>query len=461
MINIRSVYTIKSGKKIFEDLSWTINKNEHWVISGKNGSGKTLLLELLAGHTHPVQGNIEYDFIKGDSWDKRFTERKQTIHYVTAHAIQIFLSGHELFYQQRYYSIGDERVPIVSDIFEGESNKLSNLRFPPSFDIEALLQLPVTRLSNGQLKKVLILKNLVKEIPRLLLLDYPFEGLDYVSRQELSDFIDHLAKNYPITIVLVDHDHHLPSVINRKLVLDNFKIVSAGIFHPTDQHPRSKKEIPSNHPLEEKPVVQMENVTIRYGQKEIIKNFNWKILRGERWALTGKNGSGKTTLFSMIFADHPMAYSEKVYLFGKRRGSGESIWDIKKRISYLGPEFITYLNSKNITTTVYEFIQNQNKNLSTKQLLENANQFSTIDFLDRPVKELSSGQLQLIFVLQSLLSDKELILLDEPFQFLDPQAKAEVNNYLQRKLSQNTTLVLITHYESDIENWTQRRMHLG
>lgn len=460
MIELRNVAVVRNGKRLLEAFNWTIKPNEHWVIAGPNGSGKTILLELVAGSVHASHGEVVYDFVNGTTWDERFAQRKRNVHYIPAHAIQTFLQHHELFYQQRYYSIGDERIPLVRDLFDDDVTKLHALDFPPSFNIDELLDIEVTRLSNGQLKKVLILKNLVRELPRVLLFDYPFEGLDHASRNDLIVFMDHLAIRYGIQLIVVDHEHHLPAVINRKLVLDQFRIIS--------EEEVTHKPIPAqpDHTIYSytngsgSPVAEMADVTIRYGEKEIISNLNWKIHAGERWALTGRNGSGKTTLFSLLFADHPMAYSQKVYLFGKRRGSGESIWDIKNRINYLGPELISYLNPQHITMTVTEYMQGQQKTMNVEALERVIAFFDAKSFMTKPVKHLSSGQLQLMLIMLSLLSDKELILLDEPFQFLDTTIKDRVSQYLQEHLHEDTTLVLITHYEQDITRWTKQRLHL-
>jgi len=165
-------------------------------------------------------------------------------------------------------------------------------------------------------------------------------------------------------------------------------------------------------------------------------------------------------LFSLIFADHPMAYSEKVFLFGKRRGSGESIWDIKNRITYLGPELISYLNPQYIFGTARVRIMSQNKKVNKGELEKLVVYFKAESFIDQPVKSLSSGQLQLMLMIESFLSDKELLLLDEPFQFLDPANKERVSTYIQSHLNQDTTLILITHYEEDIAQWTEKRMKL-
>ena len=162
----------------------------------------------------------------------------------------------------------------------------------------------------------------------------------------------------------------------------------------------------------------------------------------------------------MIYADHPMAYSQKVYLFGKRRGSGESIWDIKKRINYLGPELLSYLNPKNLMQPGYDYILQQQKNIERTKLDETVNYFNAQDFIHDPICLLSSGQLQLLMVINSLLSDKELLLLDEPFQFLDAANKVKLNHFLHEHLHLDTTMVLITHYEEDIREWTQLRMEI-
>jgi molybdate transport system ATP-binding protein len=155
-----------------------------------------------------------------------------------------------------------------------------------------------------------------------------------------------------------------------------------------------------------------------------------------------------------------MAYSQQVFLFGKRRGRGESIWDIKHRINYLGPEIISYLNTRYISITGREYIINQHKNLSNTALNDILRHFDTNAFADKPVKFLSSGELQLMLIVSSLLSGKELLLLDEPFQFLDPPMKARVCTYIQSTLRSDTTLILITHYENDIAQWTNHRMCL-
>lgn len=462
MISLHNITFSRSGKKLFEDLSLEIKPGEHWIIQGENGSGKTTLLELIAGVLHPQAGNVTYDFIEGDDWHERYLQRQQKLRYIGAHALQTFLSGyHGLFYQQRYYSIGDTQIPKVSDFFGDHVSRLQQYNFPENLNIQKLLGLELTRLSNGQLKKVLILHGLIKHIPRVLLLDYPLEGLDRESRRDLTDFIDHIAGTFGIQVIMTDHHHELPQVINRRLVLDDFRIARIEAFeHRTEVLPADVMKAPADNNGQNKiPVVEMRSLTIQYGEKKIIENLSWSIHRGERWALTGKNGSGKTTLFSLIYADHPMAYSQQVFLFGKRRGTGESVWDIKKRINYLGPEQIHFLDTKSITTSCREYILHQHAQ-GEDRLNTLIDFFNAATLMNKPVRHLSSGELQIMLLLRFFMSDRELLLLDEPFQFLDPVNKQRTTEYLNNYLDRNATLVLITHYESDMIHWTQHRMRL-
>ena len=461
MIELNDVTVLKNGSKLFENFSFRIEPGENWLFQGPNGSGKTLLLQLMAGALHPSSGKVYHGFLEGDDWDSRYRDRQKKIHLVPTHWLQALLNGfHGLFYQQRYYTMDETDLPKVRDVFEGDIHKLSASPISESFNIEALLDLHLTRLSNGQLKKVIILRQLARSIPRLLLLDYPFDGLDAESRRDFCDFLDNIAMKFGIQVIIVDHGHAMPTVVNRRLVLSNFRVEKVEAYNPihTTSVQREKRTVFSTE-VNTSAVVEMQDLTIKYGSKKIISGLNWRINKGERWALTGKNGSGKTTLFSLIYADHPMAYSQKVFLFGRRRGTGESIWDIKKRISYLGPEQIHFFNPRGITSTAREYITMQpHKNVGRLGRLIDC--FNAREYIDTPIRMLSSGQLQMVLLINMFLDTRELLLLDEPFQFLDPDNHDRVSDYLNQHLDKITTMVMITHDEKDVRRWTQSHLHL-
>lgn len=467
MIDFRHVSAGRPGVTLFKDFTWRIEAGENWLIQGPNGSGKTLLLELIAGKVHPIAGALDIDFINGSTWDERHVQRKRLIHYVPTHAVQFLLKQDQhQYYQQRYYSIGDQQQPTVRDLLAGGIERLATLNLPNEFTINDLLSVEVNRLSNGQLKKLLLVKVLLTGVPCLLLLDYPFEGLDHGSRLALCRFIDYLIQEYRMQVVIVDQHNEVPACINRILTLRDFNVERVDKYTARDESFRSREQQArgSSAPTEEisttDAVVEVLDLRIQYGDRVILENFNWRVNKGERWALVGKNGAGKTTLFSMIFADHPMAYSQQVYLFGRRRGTGESIWDIKRRISYLGPEQLSYLSPAHIHVPARDYLLRSIR-LHGEQLLNRLiTAFRAEEFLDLPVRVLSSGQLQVLLLMQCLLTDCELLLLDEPYQFLDSERTAALNSILTHYLDKNKTLILITHYAADLTQWTNNTKHL-
>lgn len=460
MIELRDITFSKGNTTFFQNFSLSIHPGEHWLIQGENGSGKTLLLHLLAGMAHPQSGKVYHSFVSAGDWDTLYKQRQEKIHFIPTHWLHAFTGGFDgLFYQQRYYAMDNTQLPRVRDVL-GEWEQSPHALSADTFKVTHLLDLPITRLSNGQLKKVIILRQLARNIPGVLLLDYPFDGLDAGSRHDFIQFIEDISAKFAIQIILVDHGQNVPSIINRRLTLNNFRI--ADYDTPTNstrgiglsEHP-SLQQVTDNSP-----VVEMQDLTIEYNGKTIISHFYWRINKGERWALTGRNGSGKTTLFSLIYADHPMAYSQKVFLFGKRRGSGESIWDIKKRINYLGPEQMHFLNPKSISSSGLEYISMQ-PHKNPARLPGLIAFFNAEKYIDLPMKTLSSGQLQMVLLINMFVDERELLLLDEPFQFLDPLNHARLTAYLNHYLAKDITLVLITHDEKDVAMWTQLRKELS
>ncbi|HMJ70258.1 MAG TPA: ATP-binding cassette domain-containing protein [Cyclobacteriaceae bacterium] len=462
MIELSGVDSVKSGQKIFQDFNWKINDGEHWVITGPNGCGKTSLLEVLSGHQTVQHGSVGYDFITGSTWDERFEQKRRLIQYIPAQAAHVLVPATgDLYYQQRYYSIGDEiHVTKVRDFLRGDLHHFQTKDLPATFNLEPLLDREIKWLSNGQLKKVLILQRLLHHLPKLLLLDYPFEGLDRDSRADLCEFIDFIAATYSIQIIIAGHGSELPRCMTHRLTMDSLQIKKAEVIGHEELEMRTQVVSQrSNGTQAADVVVDIRDLKIRYGNTVILENFNWTINRGDRWALTGSNGSGKTTVFSIIFADHPMAYSQEVYLFGKRRGTGESIWDIKKRINYLGPELISYLDTQTAASTAREYIRGRNDR-DDARLEELTRFFVAGSFIDKPLRHLSSGQLQLTLLMSCFMDTKELLLLDEPFQFLSPEIRELVSDYLQGYVHKDITLVLITHYDQDLVRWTEKTMRV-
>ena len=331
----------KNNFTILSELSFEIVENT--VIYGESGSGKSLLLDAMSGRIFPTKGKI----IK-ESQKKLITvARDYSFHQLVGPVYQ--------YYQQRFNTQDAELGPTVYEVLQnqikpvGTINENSVMVPPPQYaedwlkiivkkmKLEGLLYQKITSLSNGETRKSLIAIALLKK-PDILLLDNPFTGLDIKSREDLKVLLSELKG---IVIVLVASPNDIPKNFKKCIFLENKSIGFIGkkneyipkVSYNWNIDNALLKEITAISSLQFKPFESFENAIsitngyVKYGNKFVLEGINWKVKKGEKWALMGPNGSGKSSLLSIIIGDNPQCYQNELYLFDKRRGSGESIWD--------------------------------------------------------------------------------------------------------------------------------------
>jgi molybdate transport system ATP-binding protein len=199
------------------------------------------------------------------------------------------------------------------------------------------------------------------------------------------------------------------------------------------------------------------NVMVKYDEKIALQEINWTVKKGEKWALLGPNGSGKSTILSLINADHPQAYANQILLFDKIRGSGESIWDIKRRIGFVSPELHLYFRQHmpcwEVAATGYfdTLYLNMKITESQKDTIRHHFEFFNIShLLQHSFQAVSTGQQRLILLIRSLIKQPELIIWDEPYQALDEQNIVLSAKLLQWYCRDFTTLLFVSHYSHEI-----------
>ena len=331
------------------------------------------------------------------------------------------------------------------------------------FNFHTQLDKYVISLSSGELRKMQLIKTLLAQ-PSTLILDNPFIGLDAPTRQQLNDLLPRLSREKHLTIYLV-----IARIENMPDYVDDIIWMT----------PRDEWE--SSHPLPLTPhlspltsspspeVVSFNNVTIRYGSRTILSNLNWTIRQGECWALTGPNGSGKSTLLSLICADNPQAYACDIRLFGCQRGSGETIWDIKRRIGYVSPEMHRAYRHNIPAIQVVGSGLRDTMGLYTRMSESDRVQcrkwmqvFGIADMERRSFLTLSSGEQRLILLARAFVKEPELIILDEPLHGLDSLRRHQVRHIIQ-SYSQHPakTLIMVTHYEEELPPCFTRKKQLS
>ncbi|NBO58028.1 MAG: ATP-binding cassette domain-containing protein [Chitinophagia bacterium] len=214
--------------------------------------------------------------------------------------------------------------------------------------------------------------------------------------------------------------------------------------------------------------VRMNNVSISYNGKQILDKIDWKVRKGERWSISGHNGAGKSTLVSLITADNPQAFANEIFIFDKKKGSGESIWDIKRNIGFVSPEMHLYFDKsftafETIASGLFDTIGLFRK-LNSEQVDLITTWMKGLDIehiKDRYLHQLSLGQQRIVMLARALVKCPPLLILDEPCQGLDNE---QVNFFKQLidVIADETdmTLIYISHFNEDIPSCVSKQLHL-
>jgi molybdate transport system ATP-binding protein len=213
-------------------------------------------------------------------------------------------------------------------------------------------------------------------------------------------------------------------------------------------------------------VIALRDVTVSYGGRAVLDRVSWTVRRGERWALLGPNGSGKSTLLSLVCGDHPQAYGNDVSVFGRRRGTGESIWDVKRRIGLVSPELHLYFTHPMTARTAaatgfFDVVTPRpttpEQNAAVGRLFA---EFGLSDVANRPFARLSTGQQRLVLLVRALVKEPELLILDEPFQGLDRPAVDHARAWLDANPDAAQTLIFVSHYPDEVPASVTRTLRL-
>jgi molybdate transport system ATP-binding protein len=180
----------------------------------------------------------------------------------------------------------------------------------------------------------------------------------------------------------------------------------------------------------------------------------------------GPNGSGKTTLLSLLCGDHPQAYSNDISLFGRRRGTGETIWDVKRNVGLVSPEFHLYFTEqltadRAAATGFFDALADRpttpEQDTRVRELLA---AFAISHLHSRMFRTLSIGEQRLVLLARALVKRPPLVILDEPFQGIDAARVEVCRSWLERELGPDQTLLFVTHEPAELPRTVTRTLRL-
>ncbi|MDR0712290.1 MAG: ATP-binding cassette domain-containing protein [Prevotellaceae bacterium] len=454
-------------------LNFDLHPHEHWAIVGPNGAGKTTFANTLTNKLPLAEGSISYQIPGNDP----LYEKIKTVSFRNMYSLA---DSRHLYYQQRWQS-AEEKTPLVRDLIEKSGEKEEVERMVALFGVEDLLDKNIICLSSGELRKYLLV-NALKSIPKVLILDNPYVGLDEKSRTLLNDLLTQLAQKGGTQLMLIlSNPDEIPDVITHVLPFRRMCCLpgmSRADFFADEKlretlfvHPQAYILPPVQAATEPiySTALDMRNIHIRYGEYAILESLSWQVKRGEKWALLGPNGAGKSTLLSLICGDNPQAYANDFSLFGKKRGSGESIWDIKKRIGYASPEMLLYYRDDIACINVvcsgfFDHVGLHRK--CTQQQRQAAWQwmevFGIARLREKSFLKISFGEQHMVMLARAFVKNPELLILDEPMHGLDPSNKARVTQIIEMFCEQRSkTLIYVTHYFNEVPKCITKRKNLA
>ena len=447
--------------RMVEPVNFVLHKGEQLAILGPNGSGKTKLVNTIIGRYPLLMNEARYDF--GEYNHRMVCEN---IHYMAFRDSYGDADGN-YYYQQRWHSQDVELSPTVSEVLPAAGDDEFVGALYRDFDIDRLMDKQMVMLSSGELRRLQLVKALMTQ-PRVLIMDNPFIGLDAPTREQLRMLLQQLIAERGLQLILVvSREEDIPEFVTRiaspnplpKRGLPNIAMPTVPLFIE-GRAERSEAEGVTSAARSESsaPIISFRNVTLRYGERIIFENLNWEVQRGERWALHGRNGSGKSALLGLVCADNPQSYACDISLFGRRRGTGESIWDIKRRIGYVSPEmhraYLKDLPSIEIVASglhdsIGLYVRPRPEHIGVCK--EWMRVFGIEELAERTFMKLSSGEQRLVLLARAFVKDPELLILDEPLHGLDTERREMVRQIIDAWCERlEKTLIMVTHYPEEL-----------
>ncbi|MCB5161148.1 molybdate ABC transporter ATP-binding protein ModF [Marinomonas algarum] len=447
------------------DIHWTLEPNQHWVITGTNGSGKSALAAVLAG-----VGKIEAGDVLGlpkkvglVSFEAQAELIAQELKKDDADIMDVISVGtpvHEMIFE---YCVDTE---LARDLVE-------------KFGLTGLLDRAFRKLSTGETRKVMLIRALANE-PDLLILDEPFDGLDAATLTMLQNHLAGLVTTTPMVLVLNRFDE-MPDFITHVAYMSEGRLAHAidkqdphayqelyQLLHLKTTHLNippadNSNALPTLDPKH--PLVKLHQATIKYGDTIIVDKLDWTIEQGQHWQLSGPNGSGKTGVLSLITGDHPQCYTNDIFVFGFQRGNGESIWQIKQFIGYVSTslqwEYRVSTSCRNVILSgFYDSIGMYSKANDNQKKI--ANEWLALlgmtQRADQPFNKLSYGDQRLLLIARAMVKHPPLLILDEPCLGLDDINRQLVLALIEKICQgKQTTVLYVNHHAEDqiagIENY--------
>nr|WP_299174627.1 ATP-binding cassette domain-containing protein [uncultured Allomuricauda sp.] len=318
-------------------------------------------------------------------------------------------------------------------------------------------------MSSGEQKKAL-LGYLLKQNPDFLVLVNPYDNLDVDTQAYLKEKLLSISKSTSLIQVVSRLDDIL-SVTTDFFKLEKSQLrpySSPATFwkENTRQTNHFKEDLPP--PLEPiivrgDELINFKNVSVSFDGRQVLDKISWTIKKGDFWQLIGPNGSGKTTMLSLITGDSHKGYGQNLTLFGQKKGSGESVWELKEKIGYFTPamtdKFNGYHTLENMVISgiydsigLYKKASDQARGLAAKWI----KLLRLEDKKNKQFLNLTTGEKRLVMTARAMIKHPPLLILDEPTAGLDDENAAFFVALVNKISAESDTAIVFVSHRKEI-----------
>jgi len=461
MLSLRAVSLVYRSKPALRQLDWDLKPGQHWACVGPNGAGKTSLARILSHQASHFSGD----------YSSTPALEQEGIAYVCFEQAQTLCARDRKLDDSEYRADASDPGTRVRDIIlDGREPDEQFHNWVTRLRLGHVLERGLRFISTGEMRKTLLVRALLSQ-PALLILDSPLDGLDRASQQAMQDAIDELLAGERSLLLLCRQLEDVPAGVSHVLVLNEGRALCSGERHsvfaredvqalmqpPLPPLAALPPPAPRGYSVPEGPLLDLRNVSVAYGELQVLRSLDWRLERGQHCCVAGPNGCGKTTLLSLITGDNHKAYGQDITLFGRKRGSGESIWEIKQKYGQLDTQLQLNFarNMKVVEVVVSGFFDSVGlfdnwgdvQRRSAEQWLA---ALGIGDYSRESFDTLSFGLQRMVLLARAMVKSPLILLLDEPTLGLDGAHRRLLLNAVDHiAANSDTQIIFVSHSAGD------------
>jgi molybdate transport system ATP-binding protein len=463
LLELHNINLVYRALPALRDINWRPLQGQQWSCLGPNGAGKTSLARVLSSQATHYSGDFQRSALLAG----------RGVAYVCFEQAKALCDRDRKLDDSEFRADASDPGTAVQAVILGGSEPDERFNhWVERLHIGHILQRGLRFISTGEMRKTLLIRAILAQ-PALLILDSPLDGLDRASQADMRRIIDELLLSEITVLMLCRQLEDVPAAVSHLLVLDEGAVLVEGEREAVLADPRvqalmnppvaelGQLPAPAPRPYElpaSGPLLQLRDVSVRYGEVTVLDKVSWVLERDHHCCVSGPNGCGKTTLLSLVTGDNHKAYGQDITLFGIRRGSGESVWDIKQKYGQLDNQLhLNYVRGMRVVEVVvsgffdtiglYDDWGDVQRDTAEQWLAA----LGLAGYARESFDALSFGLQRMVLLARAMVKSPIILLLDEPTLGLDGHHRMLMLRAIDHiAANSDTRIIFVSHSAGEV-----------